>query len=142
MEPCFTDLERVSVAKIHHNFTGPVTLQYVELKRRGTTILRAFIKHTWMLGQPISQISQSIDELLITFCGPISTWKLPRVLCLMILELADIAIVGVRSLRFTLHNSPQSENFYMWNSKRWQKKARNLGRLVERSGSPPGGINM
>ena len=141
MEPCFTDQERVSVANIHHNSTGRGMLQYVELRRHGTTILRAFIKHTWMLGQPITQISQSIDELLITFCGPISTWKLPRVLCLMILELADIAIVGVRSLRFTLHNSPQSENFYMWNSKRCLKKeARNL--LVVKSESRPGGINM
>ena len=141
MEPCFTDLGHVSVARIHQNTTGRGMLRYVELKRRGTTILRAFIKHTWMKGMPGQQIQQSISELLITFCGPIRSWKLPRVLCLMILELADIAIVGVRSLRFTLHNSPQSEKFYMWNSKRCLKKeARNL--LVVRSGSPPDGINM
>ena len=140
MEPCFTDLGHVSVARIHQNTTGRGMLRYVELKRRGTTILRAFIKHTWMEGMPGNQIQRSISELLITFCGPIPKWKLPKVLNLLILELAGIAQIGARSLRFTIYNSPHTEKNFMWNSK---KKCQNIirERRNVRSGNPADGIS-
>ena len=135
MEPCFTDLGHVSVARIHQNTTGRGMLRYVELRSRGTTILRAFIKHTWMEGMPGQQIQRSISELLITFCGPIPKWKLPKVLNLMILEMADIAKIGVRSLRFTIHRDSWTEKTFLWNSKRChmlaRSEARRNVRLVE-----------
>ena len=140
MEPSFTDLGHVSVARIHQNTTGRGMLRYVELKRQGTTILRAFIKHTWMRGLPSKQISQSIDELLITFCGPIPSWKLPKDLNLMILELAGVAQIGRRSLRFTIYNSPHTEKFFMWNSKCQKKNVSASARRVE-SENPANGIS-
>ena len=140
MEQSSTDLVRESVANVRLNSTGRGMMQYVVLKRHGTTILRAFIKHTLMLGQPITQISQSINELLITFCGPIYSWRLPKVLNLTILEFADIARVGVRSLRFTINNSPRSEKIFMWNSKRCQRSA-NARRSAARSARLLPGIN-
>ena len=120
MEPFFTGVVRVSVARDPHSTTEVVTRQYVELRQRGTTILREFTKYTLMKGHS-SQIAASISELLITFCGPISRWRLPKDLNLLILELGDIAKVGVRSLRFTINNSPRSERIFMWNSKRYGK---------------------
>ena len=140
MEQSSTDLVRVSVAKLNQTTTGRGFLQYVELRRHGTTILRAFIKNTLMLGRPPKEISQSINELLIMFCGPIYSWRLPKVLNLMILEFADIARVGVRSLRFTINNSPRSENIFMWNSKRCRRNA-NARRSAARSANQALGIN-
>ena len=140
MEQSSTDLVRESVANVRQTSTGRGMLKYVVLKRHGTIIFRAFIKHTLMLGQPITQISQSIDELLITFCGPIYSWRLPKVLNLMILEFGDIARVGVRSLRFTINNSPRSEKIFIWNSKRWLKNA-NARRSAVRNARLPLGIS-
>ena len=114
-------------------------MQYVVLKRHGTIIFRAFIKHT-LMRQPITQMAQSINELLITFCGPIYAWKLPKVLNLMILEFADIARVGDRSLRFTINNAPRSEKIFIWNSKRWLKNA-NARRSAVRNARLPLGIS-
>ena len=142
MEPYSTALVRVSAETVHHNTTVRRRLQYAELDRHETIILREFIKHTLMTGQPITQIGQSINELLTTFCGPIGSWRLPKVLNLLILELADIARVGVRSLRFTINNSPRTERIFMWNSKRWRGKNANRARArrseEESESHPPG----
>ena len=91
---------------------------------------------------PSQQLAKSISELLTTFCGPIERWRLPKVLNLLILELADIARVGVRSLRFTINNSPRTERIFMWNSKRWRGKNANRARArrseEESESHPPG----
>ena len=138
-----TELVPVSAVSAQLSTTARGMLQYVELKKHGTTILRAFIKHTLMLGQPITQIQQSIDELLTTFCGPIEGWKLPKDLILLILELSDIARIGVRSLRFTINNSPRSERIFMWNSKRWPRNVSRVAKLrKEKSESRLPGISM
>lgn len=128
MEPSSTALVRVSTVRTRRGTTERRLRPYSELNKRETIILREFIKHTLMIGQPITQISQSINELLSMFCGPIEKWRLPKVLNILILELADIARVGVRSLRFTINNSPRSERIFMWNAKRWHAKNANRAR--------------
>ena len=142
MEPYSTALVRVSAETVHHNTTVRRRLQYAELDRHETIILREFIKHTLMTGQPITQIGQSINELLTTFCGPIGSWRLPK------FEssdpgTADIARVGVRSLRFTINNSPRSERIFLWNAKRWRAKkhANRARRSEEKSENPAPGTN-
>ena len=142
MEQYSTVLVRASVASHHQGTIALRKLQYTELRGHETIILREFIKHTLMIGQPITQISQSINELLSMFCGPIEKWRLPKVLNLLILELADIARVGVRSLRFTINNSPRSERIFMWSSKRWRaRNANRARRSEERSENPAPGTN-
>ena len=137
-----TVLVRASAASHHQGTIALRKLQYTEPRSHETIILREFIKHTLMSGQPTSQISQSINELLSTFCGPIETRRLPKVLNIMILELADIAKVGTRSLRFTINNTPCSERIFLWNTKRWHaKNASRARRSEERSENPAPGTN-
>ena len=143
MEPFSTALVRVSAETVHQNTTVRRRLLYGELKRHETIILHEFIKNTLMSGSPVTQISQSINELLTTFCGPIEKWRLQKVLNLLLLELADIARVGVRSLRFTINNSPRSERIFMWSSKRWRaKNANRVRRSEEKSENPAHGTSM
>ena len=52
MEPCSTALERVSVANIHHSSTGPGMLQYLELKRQGTTRIYQTHLDAWTTNNP------------------------------------------------------------------------------------------
>ena len=144
MDRYSTALVRVSAVSHHQGTIALRKLQYTELRGHETIILREFIKHTLMSGQPISQISQSINELLTTFCGPIETRRLPKVLNILILELANIARVGVRSLRFTINNSPRSERIFLWNAKRWRAKkhANRARRSEEKSENPAHGTSM
>ena len=125
MEQFFTDLELLwKVTRLVNSVVQEMT-QFEKLIEFNVRVLTDYIKD---MSRVSNQLEESVADLLITFCGPIHDWKLPRELNIIILEMADIARIGVRSLRFTIHRKSYTENVFLWNSKRCHMLARSEAR--------------
>ena len=135
MEQFFTDLGLLWKVTKLVNSTEQETKQSEKLIEFNVRVLTEYINDMSTTMPESQQLAKSISELLTTFCGPIERWRLPKVLNLMILEMADIAKIGVRSLRFTIHRESWTEKTFLWNSKRChmlaRSEARRNARLVE-----------
>ena len=122
----FTDLELLWKVTRLVNFAAQEKKQSERLIEFNVRVLTNYIKDMPRNGP--SQQLEKVRDLLITFCGPIHDWKLPRELNIIILEMGDIARIGIRSLRFTIHRKSYTENVFLWNSKRCHMLARSEAR--------------
>ena len=128
MEQFFTDLGLLWRVTRLVNSAEQETRQSEKLIEFNVRVLTEYINDMSTSMPQSQQLAKSISELLITFCGPIERWKLPKVLNLMILEMADIAKIGLRSLRFTIYHDSYTEKTFLWNSKRCLMRARSEAR--------------
>ena len=135
MEQFFTDLGLLWRVTLLVNSAEQETRQSEKLIEFNVRVLTEYINGMSTTMQRSPQLAKSISELLTTFCGPIERWRVPRDLNLMNLEMADIAKIGLRSLRFTIHRDSWTEKTFMWNSKRChmlaRSEARRNARLVD-----------
>ena len=128
MDQFFTDLGLLWKVTRLVNSAEQETMQSEKLIEFNVRVLTDYINGLSMTLPQSQQLAKSISELLITFCGPTERWKLPKVLNLMILEMADVVKIGVRSLRFTINRESYTEKTFLWNSKRCRMLARSEAR--------------
>ena len=144
MDQFFTDLGLLWKVTRLVNSAEQETMQSEKLIEFNVRVLTDYINGLSMIMPQSQQLAKSVSELLITFCGPIFSWKLPKELNLLCLEFAGIAKVGMRSLRFTINRPSHTENVFMWNSKRCHMLARSqLRRSTRRRRvvEPVGGVS-